>query len=157
MDAELEEKLAEMLRSSRMAGLGTLRDGSPLVSMVAYIPENDFSAFYVHISKLAQHTRDLLADPRAGLLVSEPDDGRADPQTLARISILGRAEQIAAEDAAYQGIRSRYIGRFPQSAPLFRFGDFGLWRIVPQSARFVAGFAQAFNLTPEALKGVVQA
>ena len=157
MDTELEEKLAEMLRSRRVAGLGTLRDGSPLVSMVAYLPENDFSAFYVHISKLAQHTRDLLAYPRAGMLVSEPDDGRDDPQTLARISILSRAEQIAAEDAAYPGVRSRYIARFPQSAPLFRFGDFGLWRLVPQSARFVAGFAQAFNLTPEALKRVAQA
>ena len=157
MNSELEEKLVEMLRSSRVAGLGTFHNGSPLVSMVAYLPEGDFSAFYIHVSKLAQHTQDLLADPRAGLLIAEPDDGRPDPQTLARISILGTAEQIAAEDAAYPDIRSRYIVCFPQSAPLFRFGDFGLWRIVPQSARFVAGFAQAFNLTPDALKRVAQA
>ena len=31
MEAELETKLADMIRSSHMARLGTLRDGAPLV------------------------------------------------------------------------------------------------------------------------------
>ena len=75
MEAELEKKLAEMIRSNRVAGLGTLRDGAPLVSMVAYLPEDDFSAFYIHVSQLAQHTQGMLADARIGLLISEADDG----------------------------------------------------------------------------------
>ena len=98
----------------------------------------------------------MLADARVGLLISEADDGRPDPQTLARVSILGVAEQVAVENNEYPTIRKRYVTRFPQSAPLFGFGDFGIWRIVPRSARFVAGFAQAFNLTPDALKRVAQ-
>lgn len=157
MKTEIEKKLANMLRATRTAGLGTIRDGFPLVSMVAYLPADDFSVFYIHVSTLAQHTQDLLAEPRAGLLVNEPDDAQSDPQTLARISILGTAEQIASDDANYADIRTRYIARFPQSAPLFNFGDFGLWQIVPRSARFVAGFAQAFNLTPDTLRKISQA
>ena len=66
MKAEPEVKLAKMIRSSRVAGLGTLREGSPLVSMIAYLPEDDFSAFYIHLSQLAQHTQDLLAAPVPG-------------------------------------------------------------------------------------------
>jgi putative heme iron utilization protein len=124
--------------------------------MVSYLPEDDFSAFYVHVSQLAQHTQDMSADPRVGLLVSEPDDGRPDPQTLARISILGMAEQLDVREEAYSEIRSRYIARFPQSVPLFGFGDFRLWRIAPKSARYVAGFAQAFNLSRDALKRVAR-
>jgi len=154
MDTNLEKSLAEMIRSSRVAGLGTLRDGAPLVSMVAYLPEDDFSAFYIHVSQLAQHTQAMLASPHVGLMISEADDGRADPQTLARISILGEAEQMAKDDADYPKIQAQYISRFPKSAPLFGFGDFWVWKIVPRSARFVAGFAQAFNLTPDALKRV---
>jgi hypothetical protein len=154
MEADLEKKLAEMIRSSRVAGLGTLRDGAPLVSLVAYLPEDDFSAFYIHVSQLAQHTQGMLADPRVGLMIAEQDDGRANPQTLARVSILGAAERIGTDDIPYPSIRSHYISRFPQSAPLFGFGDFGLWRVTPQSARYVAGFAQAFNLTVDALKRV---
>jgi len=105
---------------------------------------------------LAQHTQDMLADARVGLLISEADDGRTDPQTLARISILGMVEQVAVENAKYIAIQSRYVARFPQSTPLFGFGDFGLWRIVPKSARFVAGFAQAYNLTLDALMRVAK-
>ena len=156
MKAEVETQLAHKLRNNRLAGLGTLRDGAPLVSLVAYLPADDFSAFYIHVSKLAQHTQGLLANPRAGLMVSEPDDGRSDPQTLARISILGKAEQVAKDDPYYDSIRKKYVARFPQSAPLFEFGDFGLWRIIPKSSRFVAGFAEAFNLSANALKRVSQ-
>ena len=124
--------------------------------MVAYLPEDDFSAFYIHVSRLAQHTQDMLADARVGLLVSEADDGRIDPQTLVRISILGTAEQVDTEQPEYSTIWSNYVARFPQSSPLFGFGDFGLWRVVPKSARFIAGFAQAYNLTPDALMRVAR-
>jgi len=82
METELEKKLAHMIRSNRVAGLGTLRDGAPLVSMIAYLPEDDFSTFYIHISQLAQHTRAMLADARVGLLISEADDGRTDPKNV---------------------------------------------------------------------------
>ena len=156
MNTDLEKGLAEMIHSTRMAGLGTLRNGTPLVSMVAYLPEDNFSAFYIHVSQLAQHTKSMQADPHVGLLISEADDGRTDPQTLARISILGEAKQIAKDDASYPKIQAQYISRFPQSAPLFGFSDFGLWRVIPRFARFVAGFAQAFNLSPDALKRVAK-
>jgi putative heme iron utilization protein len=89
-------------------------------------------------------------------MISEPDDGRPDPQTLARLSILGTAEQLSMDEKTYPKIRSRYIARFPQSEPLFGFGDFRLWKILPQSARFVAGFAQAFNLSRDALKRIAR-
>ena len=62
MKTEIEKKLANLLRATRIAGLGTIRDGFPLVSMVAYLPADDFSAFYIHVSTLAQHTQDLLAE-----------------------------------------------------------------------------------------------
>ena len=154
LEAELEKKLAALIRSTRVAGLGTLREGAPLVSMVAYLPATDFSAFYVHVSRLAQHTQDMSADARVGLMISESDDGRDDPQTLARLSILGVAGQFDKEHEEYATIQSDYLERYPQSAPLFGFGDFGLWQIIPKSARFVAGFAQTYNLTPNALKRI---
>jgi putative heme iron utilization protein len=34
----------------------------------------------------------------------------------------------------------------------FGLGDFDLWRIEPQAARYVGGFAQAYNLTLEHFK-----
>src|ERR1700704_962150 len=83
--------LARLLRAERTAHIGTLRGGAPMVSMTLYMAAADFSAFHVHVSRLAWHTQDMLQDPRVALSVAETDDGRPDPFTLMRVSIRGEA------------------------------------------------------------------
>ena len=154
MDTASELTLARLIRSTRLAALGTLHKDRPNLAMVAYAFAEDFSSFYIHVSRLGIHTRDMEADPHASLLIAETDDGRPDPQTLARLSIQGMAEIVTREDGEYLKVRRLYLVRFPESEALFSLGDFNLWRIVPKSGRFVAGFARAFNLVPEALVNV---
>lgn len=152
MDPVSELTLARLLRQARIAALGTLHDGEPNLAMVAVAVESDFSAFYILVSTLGKHTRDMEADPRVSLLFTEADDHRADPQTLARVSIQGTAEELPRHAPAYPRIRDLYLQRFPEAEKLFSLGDFHLWRISPKGGRFVAGFGQAFNLVPEALR-----
>jgi hypothetical protein len=59
-------------------------------------------------------------------------------------------------EPGYTPVKTRYIERFPEAAPRFLLGDFSLWRIKLKGARFVAGLAKAFNLTPEALQKLAQ-
>jgi hypothetical protein len=99
---------------------------------------------------------DMQKDKHVGLMISETDDGRANPQTLARLSVRGAAEFMPPGEPGYTPIKDLYISRFPESLPLFGFEDFSLWRIVPKGARYVAGFAKAFNLTLESLQKVAQ-
>jgi putative heme iron utilization protein len=148
LDGESTQLLAQLIRTQRVASLGTLRDGSPFVSMVLYAPAEDFRTYYIHTSRLAYHTQDILRDPRVSLMIAEADDGTRDPQTLARVSILGSAEIVSEEEADYATARSAYLSRFPDLAFTFGFGDFALYRIAVESARYVAGFARAFNLKP---------
>jgi putative heme iron utilization protein len=156
MDAQSEKLLVHLITHMRTAALGTLRDEAPRVSMVAFVSAPDFSTFYVHVSRLAQHTVDMQKDKHVSLLIAEADDGRADPQSLARLSIRGSAEFMENGEPGYSPIKALYIERFPASEPLFKFTDFGLWRIKPKGARFVAGFSKAFNLTPEILQKISQ-
>ncbi len=151
MDPASELALARLIRNTRIAALATLHAGEPNLAMVAVAFESDFSAFYIHVSKLGKHTGDMEKDPHVSLLITETDDGRADPQTLARASIQGTAAPVPRTDPHYEQIKHTYLERFPESEPLFSFGDFKLWRITPTSGRFVAGFARAFNLVPDAL------
>lgn len=152
MDAHSEKLLAQIIRSTRVAALATLRDGAPHASMVAYAPIENFSAFYIHVSRLAQHTIDMQKDKHVSLLVAEVDDGRPDPQTLARVSIRGNAEFIQNGEPGYTPIKELYLSRFPESEQLFQLADFNFWRITPKGGRYVAGFSKAYNITPEALK-----
>ncbi|HEY7237814.1 MAG TPA: pyridoxamine 5'-phosphate oxidase family protein, partial [Burkholderiales bacterium] len=64
MDAETAVALSSLLRKERIAHLATLRAGAPMASMTLYLPEARFAAFYVHVSRLAWHTQDMLQDPR---------------------------------------------------------------------------------------------
>ena len=154
MDQQSEQTLAHLIRSTRIAALGTLHDSEPNLAMVAYAFAEDFSAFYIHVSKLGKHTTDMENDPRVSLLITEVDDGRADPQTLARVSLRGIAEILPRTDPGYAQIKATYLARFPEAEQFFHLGDFNLWKIKPKSGRFVAGFGRAFNLVPEALKKV---
>jgi putative heme iron utilization protein len=119
--------------------------------MVSVAFEGDFSAFYIYVSKLGKHTTDMEKDPHVSLLLNEADDRRADPQTLARVSIRGNAEILPRNAPDYPHVKEIYLKRFPESERLFSLGDFNLWRIRPTGGRFVAGFASAFNLVPEVL------
>lgn len=157
MELELQHKLAQLLHGSRLAALGTLRNGAPSVSMVSYAAAGDFSVFYLFVSQLAQHTQDMGKDKHVSLMISESDDGREDPQTLARVTIRGNAEVMPLGVPGYAPARDLYMTRFPRSAPLFEFEDFSLWRIVPKGGRYVAGFAKAFNLTAESLLEIARA
>lgn len=154
MDAQSEKLLAQIIRTSRTAALGTLRDEAPLVSMVTFTAAEDFSLFYIFVSRLAQHTVDMQKDKRIGLLIVEIDDGREDSQTLARVSIRGSAELIPNGEPGYTPLKDMYLGRFPESEPLFKLADFNFWRIKPKGGRFIAGLAKAYNITVETLQKV---
>jgi hypothetical protein len=147
MDDETGRRLASLIRTERVAHLATLRSGAPMVSMTLYMAEQDFSAFYVHVSRLAWHTQDMQHDARVALSIGETDDRRADPFTLMRVSIRGEAAQIAG------GPKDAWLARFPEQAINFELADFSFWKITPRDARFVAGFGRIHNLSATDLKG----
>jgi len=141
VDAETRSSLSKLLRKERIAHLATLRAGAPMVSMTLYLPDESFSAFYVHVSRLAWHTQDMLQDARVALSIAETDDGRPDPFTLMRVSIRGEALQLS------EGPKEAWLARFPEQAINFELADFSFWKITPRDARFVAGFGRIHNLS----------
>ncbi|MEA3194499.1 MAG: hypothetical protein QOD26_2832 [Betaproteobacteria bacterium] len=146
MDSETSGLLRKLLEKERTAHIGTLRGGAPMVSMTLYLAEQDFSAFYVHVSRLAWHTQDMLQDGRVALSISETDDRRPDPFTLMRVTIRGEASQMK------EGPKEAWLARFPEQAINFTLADFSFWRIAPRDARFVAGFGRIHNISAAELR-----
>jgi putative heme iron utilization protein len=140
-------RLAELLRARSVAALGTLRAGAPYVSMVPYARAPDGSGLLIHVSALASHTRDMRADARVCVLVMQQEGGGSSALALARASIEGRAEEFAADAPELPALRSAYLARFPDAAQMFGFADFALFRIRPESGRFVGGFGDAHSFS----------
>jgi putative heme iron utilization protein len=157
LSPEHEKQLAALVRRRETAALGTLHAGAPFASMVPFAVLPDGSALVIHVSRLAGHTKDMLADARVSLLVTQPEGEGVAAQALARISVQGEARELAKGSDEESACRGAYLARFPEAAPLTEFGDFSFFAIRPLQARFVAGFAQAMSLTGETLGRILAA
>lgn len=157
MKPELAEALRTLLASQRVAALGTLHDREPFVSMVPYAIVPHGQGLVVHVSRLAAHTRDMLADPAVSVLVAATPAADASVLGLARVTLQGEARPCGEDDVHHAAAKRAYLARFPESEPMFGFADFSLFVIAPRSARFVGGFAQAASVGAETLRQVLAA
>jgi hypothetical protein len=149
------QTLRDLLRTQEVAALGTLHQGVPYVSMVPFALLHGSTDFIIHVSQLAAHTKDMLAYPQVSLLVIAPPTPGVIAQELARITVQGKAVQVVAGTPGHAAAKAAYLARFPQSEMMFGFSDFSLFAIVPESIRFVGGFAQATTISPETLASVL--
>ncbi|MGP9813216.1 HugZ family pyridoxamine 5'-phosphate oxidase [Rhodopseudomonas sp. NSM] len=142
-DAGLVAK--SLLRRRREGALATLLRGSgdPYCSLVNLASAPDGSPILL-ISRLAVHTRNLLADPRVSLMLDERAEG--DPLEGARIMLLGVAAE--ADPADVPQFRRRYLAAHPGAADYIDFTDFSLFRIESSGAHLVAGFGRIVDLAP---------
>ncbi len=135
-----------MLRAADRAVLATAQQavlapaqqdaqGWPYPSLVLTALDHDASPLLL-ISRLADHTRNILADARVGLLF----DGTAgfdQPLAGARVSVLGRAVP-----SAQPHHRARYLARHPDASLYAGFADFALYRVEVERAHLIAGFGR---------------
>jgi putative heme iron utilization protein len=139
--------LLEHQRTGVLATLSARHDGWPFTSIAPYALSDDGEPLLL-LSNLAEHTRNIRADPRASLFVQD-DPAGGDPQAAARITLLGRVEPLTGAAAA--AAQTRYLERHPEAADYFQMADFGLYVLRPLAARFVGGFGEMGWLDAAAL------
>jgi putative heme iron utilization protein len=140
-------KLAKsLLRRGRQGALATLMAGSgdPYCSLINHATHSDGSPILL-ISRLAIHTRNLLADPRVSLMLDERAEG--DPLEGARIMLSGRVSEVGG--AELKTVRRRYLNAHPSAEAFADFKDFSFFVIRPSGIHLVAGFGRIIDLKPE--------
>lgn len=109
--------------------------GFPFGSVAPYVLGRDGHPLLL-LSHLSQHTRNLEADSRCGLLVSEQGDG--DVQTLGRLSAMGRMRRLPSDEDI-----DRYFAYFPHTRAYHDELGFRFYRFVPARLHWNGGFATA--------------
>ena len=139
-----------LLRKEKQGVLCTLSqalDGWPFASLTPYA----FAASGAPIiltSTLAEHTRNICADPRVSLFVLD-SEAPANPQAGARITVMGLADPV--DNFEVEDARRRYLERFPEAESLFQMSDFTLFKLSIERVRFIAGFGEIFWLNGDDL------
>ena len=144
-DFDASKLTKSLLRRSRQGALATLmtQSGDPYCSLVNVAADADASPILL-ISRLAVHTKNILADSRVSLMLDERASG--DPLEGARIMLAGRAEEAGGDDTAV--LRRRYLNAHPSAEAFIDFKDFSLFRIAPSGLHLVAGFGRIIDLKP---------
>ncbi len=121
-----------------MESVGTLAThsarypGWPFASVMPYALTADGSPLFL-ISGMAVHTQNLLADPRASLLVMQSGSG-ADPLGSPRATLLGNV--LPASGAA----KDLYLARHPSARHWIGYSDFSFFQLEVAHIYFVGGF-----------------
>lgn len=137
------------LRSTRSGVLSTHSarfPGYPFGSVAPFVLDHDGCPLIL-ISTIAEHTRNIAADPHVSLIAFDP--ASPDMQAGARLTLLGEARIADKQDGA---LRARYLRYFPQARQYFDMHDFLFHRITVAQARYIGGFGNIHWLDAAALR-----
>jgi putative heme iron utilization protein len=126
--------LLESQREGVLATLSKRHGGYPFGSLTPYALTSEGDPILL-LSALAEHTRNVLADPRASLFVQRGDV--EDSQAEARVTLLGTANLSPEPEH-----RTRYVARHPRGEEYLSLGDFATYVLRVEHIRFVAGFGE---------------
>ncbi len=153
--------VAAWLHETRAATLSTLAvkpgiEGFPIGSIVPFAIDETGRPFIL-VASIAAHTRNIDADPRASLFISDPK-AKGDPQSSWRASLLGemrvvavegedvdvseeRIDRVTAEEHAH--LLARYVERVPAAESYVKVHNFSFYRMSTiERIRYIAGFGR---------------
>jgi putative heme iron utilization protein len=135
-----------LMRTALKGSLATLdrETGHPYASLVLVATEPDGAPVFL-ISKLALHTRNLLKDPRASVLIDGTGD-LGDPLSGGRVTLIGEARPASSTTAI-----GRFLARHPSAEGYAGFTDFAVYRLTPSRGHYIGGFGRIVDLQPDSL------
>lgn len=148
------------MMSLQLSTLGCV-GGSPVAgdaasgNAVVFEPHVGYTPFAEHdgdllifTSQLSLHTRDLLENPQAAVMLIDDEQDTSQIFARTRLSLQVRSHRVAEDDPEREQLLDIYQARLGKTVQLLRtLPDFILFRLEPVSGMFVMGFGQAYHLT----------
>src|SRR5271155_1393608 len=127
-EPSFSERARTLVYVGRIGSLSTVsrkRPGFPFGSVMPYGLDARGRPIFL-ISTMAMHTQNLKADPRASLLITQPD-ASGDPLGASRVTVVGNVLPIPATEVA--DARALYLERYANSKYWVDFEDFSFYRM----------------------------
>src|SRR5438477_4236824 len=134
--AERARTLVCLGRTGSLSNLSRKQPGFPFGSVMPYGLDERGRPIFL-ISTMAMHTQNLQADPRASLLVTQPDPSD-DPLGASRVTLVGNVLPLPESEVAEA--RELYLARYANSKYWVDFEDFSFYRMDVVDVYYVGGF-----------------
>ncbi|MGB3240110.1 MAG: pyridoxamine 5'-phosphate oxidase family protein [Geitlerinemataceae cyanobacterium] len=141
--------LLERLESLILATVSV--EGVPNASYAPFV-RDEANNFYIYVSGLALHTRNLLAVPRASILLIEDESNCARIFARTRLSFECTVTLLEREIPIWNEIVDRFASRFDETISMMRdLADFQVFQLTPEQGRFVMGFGRIYRIDSQDL------
>lgn len=140
----LQPEIREFRDGCRTLQLATVdSEGNPNASYAPFVLQED--GYYVLISEIARHARNLQQVPKVSLMLIEDETGARELFARKRLTFDALAEVVARDDVRWSQAIAALEGRFGEIVKgLSNLKDFVLFRLKPEQGLFVKGFSYNF-------------
>lgn len=141
------QKEAESLRTGFQSLLmATVNDQNfPEISYASYIEEG--GKFYIFISELAAHTKNLLNNNKASVMFIEEESKAGHSFARKRQTFTCEASRVARDNHSFDLLIDKMQARFGNLIETLRhLNDFHLIELSPLSGQYVAGFGKTYEI-----------
>jgi len=118
--------------------------GYPFGSITPYCADRQCRPV-IYISRIAQHTQNILADSRVSLTVLENADS-GDVQARGRLTCIANARPLSKDE---EDVSERYFRYVPQARDYAGTHDFEFFRLELVRVRFIGGFGRIYWIEPD--------
>ncbi|OZG72224.1 hypothetical protein BTA51_15895 [Hahella sp. CCB-MM4] len=143
---ELKSEILSLIEKLRSLQLATLNEsGQPEASYTPFLYQAP--DFYIFVSALAAHTRNLIEQRQCGIMLIEDETQARNLFARTRLMFDMQVEPVAKDSEDYESILDAMENRLGNTVGMLRsLPDFSLLRLKFQSGRFVKGFGAAYAI-----------
>ncbi len=151
LQGRLGREIKEFRQERRTLQLATVdAEGRPNVSYAPYVQNQE--GYFVLISKIARHARNLLENPNVSLMMIEDEESSKQLFARKRLTFDAVANVVERDTEMWQQVVGQMKERFGEIIDgLSQLEDFVLFNLKPESGLFVKGFGQAYQVSGDDL------
>ncbi|MEZ9288267.1 heme utilization protein HutZ [Vibrio lentus] len=151
LQGRLGPEIKEFRQERRTLQLATVdEEGRPNVSYAPFVQNQE--GYFVLISDIARHARNLKANPQVSLMMIEDEDSSKQLYARKRLTFDAQASVVERETELWSQVIGQMQERFGEIIDgLSQLQDFSLFNLKAENGLFVKGFGQAYQVSGDDL------
>ncbi|MFA0310415.1 heme utilization protein HutZ [Vibrio splendidus] len=151
LQGRLGPEIKEFRQERRTLQLATVdEEGRPNVSYAPFVQNQE--GYFVLISDIARHARNLKANPQVSLMMIEDEESSKQLYARKRLTFDAQASVVVRETELWTQVIGQMQERFGEIIDgLSQLQDFSLFKLEAENGLFVKGFGQAYQVSGDDL------
>ncbi|MEC7309509.1 heme utilization protein HutZ [Vibrio gigantis] len=151
LQGRLGPEIKEFRQERRTLQLATVdEEGRPNVSYAPFVQNQE--GYFVLISDIARHARNLKANPQVSLMMIEDEESSKQLYARKRLTFDAQASVVERETELWVQVIGQMQERFGEIIDgLSQLQDFSLFNLKAENGLFVKGFGQAYQVSGDDL------